>query len=299
MKIFCCHCQQDVNAIKKSGLEMFGEGSKAASTSFFVCGCGNYVGVKKGKKNPSGNIPTHQMRKVSNLVQSRIKAMTDFKVATYKECSSNITKSLGFTYRIGALKSLQQAQLSLVAINQTISELPLKHQNRVLASLKQKGDTCSDVLGKAQIDAFCCGCGRTTKATLRNGNEIYGSTSPHLATQPFWQCGCGLYVGCHKNSVGVINPLGCIPTNELRNARKHIHARLDPLWQLGYMERSDILSHISSELGISEYHTGELRSIEQARATYRVVNSLIAKLTNKQQVKVQESYNLTMANSNR
>lgn len=52
---------------------------------------------------------------------------------------------------------------------------------------------------------------------------------PDLKHLNFYRCKeCGGYVGCHKGS---IRPLGVIPSPEIKNARKHIHALLDPLWR--------------------------------------------------------------------
>ena len=51
-----------------------------------------------------------------------------------------------------------------------------------------------------------------------------------------------------------MKPLGNIPTAELRNARKHIHAILDPIWKSGRMKRGDLYRAISDSLGY-QYHT--------------------------------------------
>ena len=79
----------------------------------------------------------------------------------------------------------------------------------------------------------CCGCQKKVEARLTDGSEIY----PHrkdLYSLPFWKCDvCGNFVGCHHKTKNRTRPLGCIPTPEIKNARKHIHAILDPLWQSG------------------------------------------------------------------
>lgn len=118
---------------------------------------------------------------------------------------------------------------------------------------------------------YCCGCTQIVTARLTNGSEIY----PHrldLAGLPFWICDtCYNYVGCHHKSKQRTKPLGCIPTPELKNARKHIHAILDPLWQNGPMSRQEACRAIADALGVSEYHTAEIRSLEEARKVYRVI----------------------------
>ena len=118
---------------------------------------------------------------------------------------------------------------------------------------------------------WCCGCNAEIPARLTNGAEIY----PHrkdLADLPFWKCkNCGNHVGCHHKTKEPTRPLGNIPTPELRNARGHIHKMLDPIWRLGVMPRGKVYGEIARRLGLKEYHTAELKSIEDARSAYRAV----------------------------
>lgn len=119
-------------------------------------------------------------------------------------------------------------------------------------------------------DIWCCGCGEKVQARLTSGAEIY----PHrkdLADLPFWKCDtCGNFVGCHHKTKNRTQPLGCIPTPEIKKARQHIHALLDPIWQSGKMKRQEIYKVLSDELGW-KYHTAQIRSVEEARKVYRIV----------------------------
>ncbi len=121
----------------------------------------------------------------------------------------------------------------------------------------------------------CCGCGDKVMARLTSGAEIY----PHrddLATLPFWKCDvCGNYVGCHHKTGNPTEPLGNIPTPELRKARGHIHAILDPLWKTKRFKRNEIYQMISDHMGFG-YHTAKLRTIDEARKVYRFVKGLQA-----------------------
>jgi len=121
---------------------------------------------------------------------------------------------------------------------------------------------------------FCCGCQANVDARLTNGREIY----PHrldLASLPFWRCdACGNFVGCHHKTKDQTRPLGCIPTPEIKQARSHIHRILDPLWKSGQFERRGLYAKIAEAIGEPEYHTAEIRSIEQAREVYRVVSDI-------------------------
>ncbi len=120
---------------------------------------------------------------------------------------------------------------------------------------------------------YCCGCGADVGARLTNGAEIYPHRSD-LHDLPFWKCdACGNFVGCHHKTRNRTAPLGCIPTPELKNARQHIHRLLDPLWQGGRFDRRTLYEKISSRIGW-EYHTAEIRSVEDAREIYRIVKEI-------------------------
>lgn len=115
---------------------------------------------------------------------------------------------------------------------------------------------------------YCCGCSADVEARLTDGREIYPHR-PDLYELLFWRCdACGNFVGCHNKTKDRTRPLGCIPTPELKDARKKLHGLIDPIWKGGKMSRRDLYKAISRELGY-EYHTAETRTLEQARAAYR------------------------------
>jgi hypothetical protein len=121
---------------------------------------------------------------------------------------------------------------------------------------------------------WCCGCQREVEAVCATGGEIY----PHrtdLHKKRFWRCPtCGNYVGCHPGSE---KPLGNIPTPELRKARSHVHAILDPIWKTKRMARGAIYAKISERIG-RQYHTGEIKTIEDARLVYRIVQEIASEV---------------------
>lgn len=125
---------------------------------------------------------------------------------------------------------------------------------------------------------YCCGCEKDITASLTDGGEIYPHRSD-LSILPFWKCdNCKNYVGCHHKTRDRTKPLGCIPTKEIKNARKEIHKILDPLWKnraLGDKNkiRDAIYATISSFIG-KEYHTAEIRSIKEAQLVYKIVRDL-------------------------
>jgi hypothetical protein len=68
-------------------------------------------------------------------------------------------------------------------------------------------------------------------------------------------------------------PLGNIANSEIKKARQHIHKILDPLWKGGKKPRAVVYSEISKALGYT-YHTGEIKTIEEARKVYLILLSL-------------------------
>lgn len=122
-------------------------------------------------------------------------------------------------------------------------------------------------------EIYCCGCKAKIAARLTNGKEIY----PHrddLHSLPFWKCDtCKNYVGCHHKTSNPTNPLGCIPTKEIKNARQHIHRILDPIWKSNKMSRNTIYAIIGQKTG-RQYHTAQIRSVEEAREIYKIVKEL-------------------------
>ena len=125
---------------------------------------------------------------------------------------------------------------------------------------------------------WCCGCNGETEARLTTGVEIY----PHrrdISDLPFWRCDkCGNFVGCHHKTDDKTRPLGCLPTPEIKAARQHIHRILDPIWKSGRMSRGKVYALLSQKMG-REYHTAEIKTVEEAREVYRHIAELDRSLT--------------------
>lgn len=125
---------------------------------------------------------------------------------------------------------------------------------------------------------FCCGCGAEVQVRLTNGQEVY----PHradLGALPFWKCdACKNFVGCHHKTNDPTRPLGCIPTPAIKAARQDIHKVIDPMWKSGRVGRRELYGMIAHLTGVKEYHTAEIRTVEQAREVHRVARELEATL---------------------
>lgn len=123
------------------------------------------------------------------------------------------------------------------------------------------------------MQIYCCECKTEVEARLTDGSEIY-SYRMDLSDLPFWICDtCKNFVGCHHKTKNRTKPLGNIPTQEIRKARKHIHIILDPLWKSKTITRRDLYRIISSSIGY-EYHTAEIKDISEARKIYYLILEL-------------------------
>lgn len=121
---------------------------------------------------------------------------------------------------------------------------------------------------------LCVFCDGYVSARLTDGAEIYPHRSD-LASLPFWRCDtCGNYVGCHHKTKHPTAPLGCIPTPEIKDARQKIHRVLDPIWKSGRMSRREVYRMVSDAMGQEDYHTAEIRTLDEARKVYRVVRDI-------------------------
>lgn len=121
---------------------------------------------------------------------------------------------------------------------------------------------------------WCCACGSDVDARLTDGAECYPHR-PDLADIPRWKCdGCGNHVGTHHKTADRTRPLGNIPSPELKKARMHIHALIDPAWKSKRIRRGRLYELISDELGY-QYHTAEIKTIDEARRVYRVARDII------------------------
>lgn len=123
------------------------------------------------------------------------------------------------------------------------------------------------------MQIWCCACQRDVDARLTDGREVYPHR-PDLANVPRWICDhCGNSVGTHHKAGGSTRPLGNIPSPELKKARMHIHALIDPVWKSKRVKRGRIYGLLSQRLGY-EYHTGEIKTIDEARRVYRAAQEI-------------------------
>lgn len=118
---------------------------------------------------------------------------------------------------------------------------------------------------------YCCGCEKDVEARITNGGEIY-PTRLDLKYKLLFVCDdCGNYVGTHEDSE---KPLGCIPTKEIRQKRMLIHDILDPLWKQKRITRQYLYQKLARKLQVKEYHTADIKSVEEANKVIAVAELL-------------------------
>lgn len=131
--------------------------------------------------------------------------------------------------------------------------------------------TCCTCVATATL--WCCNCKQEVEARLTDGKEIY----PHRAdlhSKLFYKCDeCKSYVGSH----GANNqPLGCIPSLEIKQLRMEIHEMIDPIWKSRQLTRKQVYRKLSGRLGY-EFHTGNIKTVEEANKVMALIPLLIAK----------------------
>ena len=124
---------------------------------------------------------------------------------------------------------------------------------------------------------YCCKCLKNVDAELTSGQGVYPEVDEEMQAKiwhlPFWRCPtCKNFVGCHHKSSDPTSPLGCIQTAEIKNARKHIHKLIDPLWKNHkepFRARAWIFRLFSKKMKTQKYNSAEIRSVEEAREIYK------------------------------
>lgn len=130
---------------------------------------------------------------------------------------------------------------------------------------------------KSVMPIWCVECNQVVEAELTRGEFVYRGR-PDLAEIPLWQCPqCKNSVGTHHKSTDPLKPLGVISNRAMKRLKIEIHSLLDPIWQRGIMSRTRVYKHISDQLGV-KYHTGEIRTIEDAKHVRSIVHRLISNL---------------------
>ncbi|CAH7204705.1 hypothetical protein VCHA51O444_10734 [Vibrio chagasii] len=134
---------------------------------------------------------------------------------------------------------------------------------------------------------YCCGCKRDVYVKIVKGSIACPHLKKYSLNSFYW---CPLCKGYIAYEGGPRSGSACaIPDARMRLARRHIHARLDPIWKQGFKTRLEVYQLVSEYLG-KTYHTSWLRSIDEATAVWHFLGRVIDSLTPKQQERCKEMY---------
>lgn len=134
---------------------------------------------------------------------------------------------------------------------------------------------------------YCARCENNVIANQITGKEVYPHLS-HLSKLKFREClECYGFVSSNKRTG---EPLGIIATDEMKKLRMRIHETIDPIWKEGLISRSEVYTKMSRALGISRYHTANLRTLEEHNKALveakilssSIINSFMSKSNNQQ-----------------
>lgn len=123
------------------------------------------------------------------------------------------------------------------------------------------------------MEIYCCGCENKKERRLTYGAKIYPGKKD-LADLPFWICDdCGNHVGCHHKSKNKTDPIGTIPTKEIRSLRIRVNDVIDLICKNAKNpreQRKKIYAWISSGIG-DKFHVGKIESKHEAdHALYQI-----------------------------
>jgi len=115
----------------------------------------------------------------------------------------------------------------------------------------------------------CTYCGQ--QADLYTGASLY-PRRPSLAHAFFYHCKpCDATVSCHP---GTSIPKGTLADAKLRKARLRAHQAFDPLWQKGFINRSNAYAWLARQMQIDvDYCHMALFNLDECEQVIRICNN--------------------------
>lgn len=124
--IYCCGCNDYVNARFTNGKEIYPHSDKWSSIPFWICDqCKNYVGCHHKTQNPTqplGCIPTKAILEIRKQIHSEIDPLWKFGTMSRAQVYSMISRLLGKTYHTGEIRSEEEG-MKILAIAQQLTAL--------------------------------------------------------------------------------------------------------------------------------------------------------------------------------
>ena len=130
-RIYCCGCQQDVDARLTDGGEIYPHRPDLKSLPFWKCdGCGNFVGCHHKTRNrtaPLGYIPTPELKDARKKIHELIDPAWQSGLFKRGELYEAISKKVGWKYHTAKTRSIEEARTAYAAARDLIREPSRNH----------------------------------------------------------------------------------------------------------------------------------------------------------------------------
>lgn len=114
MKLYCCECKQDTNAILTDGKEIYSHREDLYNLPFWKCPtCNNYVGCHhktKDRTKPLGVIPNQEIRNIRSKIHSILDPIWKSKKMTRKELYKKISNKIDKQFHTANIQSIEEGQ---------------------------------------------------------------------------------------------------------------------------------------------------------------------------------------------
>lgn len=113
-QIFCCSCNNNVNARLTNGAEVYPLRDDLHHLPFWKCDkCNNFVGCHHKTKNntkPLGNIPSPQLKKARQKIHELLDPLWKSKKINRSKLYKRISSYCGYKYHTAEIKTIIEAR---------------------------------------------------------------------------------------------------------------------------------------------------------------------------------------------
>ncbi len=114
MEIYCCGCEEKVEARLTDGSEIYPHRNDLHELPFWRCAaCGNYVGCHHKTKNrtaPLGCIPTPEIRKARQEIHKILDPLWQTRRFKRKELYQKISDVIGWKFHTSKTRSIEECR---------------------------------------------------------------------------------------------------------------------------------------------------------------------------------------------
>lgn len=117
-KVYCCKCEEDVEAVERRGADIHFGRPDLYELVFWQCrACLNYVGSHKNlRATPLGNIPTPEMRGMRMQINNILDPIWKDKYMERREVYAALSQALGYNYHTAHIKTMEEGKRALEAV---------------------------------------------------------------------------------------------------------------------------------------------------------------------------------------